>query len=83
MTTVFFQLAYITMVDGLHSVDWSGRRELFKNAIAFSWCDVYSRMLIQNPAVKSYPRKTPEALNAEKAPDGLRISTDLFKRAFG
>jgi hypothetical protein len=40
-------------------------------------------MLIQNPAVKSYPRKTPEALNAEKAPDGLRISTDLFKRAFG
>jgi hypothetical protein len=38
------------IVDFWNYVDWSGRREILENAIAFPSCGVDSRMFIQRPA---------------------------------
>jgi hypothetical protein len=37
------------IVDFGNFVDWSGRREILENAIAFPSCGVDSKMMIQRP----------------------------------
>jgi hypothetical protein len=64
------------IVDFCNYVDWSGRREILKNAIAFPSCGVDSRMLIQRPAGVVRGREDPQVLKPVTPADARFLSAN-------